>query len=89
MSTHLKTPVAIAATEANREPSSTTGASSWPAPQWIGCSRCRQPVSHPFALAATNDAIRPFRINVPEEALVDLRPAPGRDPLAREGDRRR
>ena len=25
------------------------------------------------AAAATNDALRPFRINVPEEALVDLR----------------
>jgi len=42
-----------------------------------------------FQVAATptSDAIRPFRVDVPEEALVDLRPASGgRRGLAREGE---
>ena len=39
--------------------------------------------------AADNDAIRQFRVNVPEEALVDLRRAPCGDPLAGQGDGRR
>jgi hypothetical protein len=74
MSTHLKTPVAIAAAESNREA--------------INHDRRKLLVSAAMGLAAagaaslfpirpapaaTNDAIRPFRINVPEEDLVDLR----------------
>jgi len=90
MSTHLKMAVAIAATESNREAINhdrrklLAGAA-------MGLAAAGAASLFPIhsALAATNDAIRPFRINVPEEALVDLRPAPGRDPLAREGDRRR
>ena len=74
MSTHLKTPVAIPATESNREA--------------INQDRRKLLVSAAMGLAAagvaslfpirpapaaTNDAIRPFHINVPEEDLVDLR----------------
>ena len=74
MSTHLKTPVAIAATEANREAINhdrrklLAGAA-------MGLAAAEAASLFPIhsALAATNDAIRPFRINVPEEALVDLR----------------
>jgi pimeloyl-ACP methyl ester carboxylesterase len=74
MSTHLNTPVAIAATEANREAIKhdrrklLAGAA-------MGLAAAGAASLFPIhsALAATNDAIRPFRINVPEEALVDLR----------------
>ena len=74
MSTHLKTPVAIAATEANREAIKhdrrklLAGAA-------MGLAAAGAASLFPIhsALAATNDAIRPFRINVSEEALVDLR----------------
>jgi len=74
MSTHLKTPVATPATESNREA--------------INQDRRKLLVSAAMGLAAagaasllpiraapgaTNDAIRPFHINVPEEDLVDLR----------------
>jgi pimeloyl-ACP methyl ester carboxylesterase len=74
MSTHLKTPVAIPATATNREA--------------INQDRRKLLVSAAMGLAAagaasllpiraapgaTNDAIRPFHINVPEEDLVDLR----------------
>ena len=39
------------------------------------------------ARAATQDgAIRPFRIDVPEEVLVDLRRRVARDAVARPGD---
>jgi pimeloyl-ACP methyl ester carboxylesterase len=74
MSTHLKTPVAIAATESNREAINhdrrklLAGAA-------MGLAAAGAASLFPIhsAPAATNDAIRPFRINVPEEALVDLR----------------
>ena len=38
------------------------------------------------APAATSDAIRPFRINIPEEDLVDLRRRIAATTLARAGD---
>ena len=38
--------------------------------------------------AADTDAIRPFHVSIPEEALVDLRRTHRRDALARKGDRR-
>jgi pimeloyl-ACP methyl ester carboxylesterase len=74
MSTHLKTAVAIAATESNREAINhdrrklLAGAA-------MGLAAAGAASLFPIhsAPAATNDAIRPFRINVPEEALVDLR----------------
>src|SRR5882757_4348522 len=74
MSTHLKMAVAIAATESNREAINhdrrklLAGAA-------MGLAAAGAASLFPIhsAPAATNDAIRPFRINVPEEALVDLR----------------
>ncbi len=74
MSTHLKMAVAIAATESNREVINhdrrklLAGAA-------MGLAAAGAASLFPIhsAPAATNDAIRPFRINVPEEALVDLR----------------
>ena len=42
-----------------------------------------------FAAAAVGDAIRPFRINVLEFGARRSAPAPGGDPVARSGDRRR
>src|SRR5262245_2521068 len=74
MSTLIKTPAAIVATQPNQEAIDhdrrklLAGAA-------IGLAAAGASTlfpAHP-ALAATNDAIRPFRIEVPEEALVDLR----------------
>ena len=49
------------------------------------------PRACPSALAAAQagDAIRPFRVNVPEEQLADLRRRIAADALAGPGDRRR
>ena len=40
-----------------------------------------------LAAASANDAIRPFRVNVPDKDLVDLRATHCRHALARPGDR--
>jgi pimeloyl-ACP methyl ester carboxylesterase len=74
MSTHLKTAVAIAATESNRE-AINRDRRKLLAGAAMGLAAAGAASLFPIhsAPAATNDAIRPFRINVSEEALVDLR----------------
>ena len=74
MSTHLKMAVAIAATESNRE-AINHDRRKLLAGAGMGLAAAGAASLFPIhsAPAATNDAIRPFRINVPEEALVDLR----------------
>ena len=73
MSTHVKTPVAIAATASqeaidhNRRKLLVSAAMGLAAAGAASLFLVRP------APAATNDAIRPFRVNVPEEDLVDIR----------------
>lgn len=74
MTTHSKSPAAIAIVQPNPEPinydrrkflaNAAMGAAAAGAASLFGL--------HP-APAATEDAIRPFHIDVPEDALVDLR----------------
>ena len=73
MSTHLKTPVAIPATESNREAINQDRRKLLVSAA-MGLAAAGAASLFPIraAPAATNDAIRPFHINVPEEDLQEL-----------------
>jgi pimeloyl-ACP methyl ester carboxylesterase len=74
MSTHLKTPVAIPATATNREAINQDRRKLLvSAAMGLAAAGAASQLPIRAAPGATNDAIRPFHINVPEEDLVDLR----------------